>query len=202
MKSYNLRGTNGSGKTFVARELLKLSNAKPSLFLGKKVRAYQGKLFDAPFYILGSYETQCGGCDTISDVATVAELLRMYMTGFDDNRVIKSNSAPGIVFFEGLMISHMLGTVGAMQTKLGKDNNVLAFLNTPLDVCIQRVERRRKERGDDRPFDPKNVIKDWPRVQSCKEKAIREKYRVSTVFYDKAVENVLEDLQQLSKGVL
>lgn len=198
MKSYNLRGTNGSGKTFVARELLRLTNAEPCLFFGKKVAAYKGLMFDQPFFLIGSYETQCGGCDTISSVAQVAELLRLLMTNNDDDAVFDHYSNSGIVFFEGLMISHMLGTVGAMQNRLGKNYNVLSFLDTPLETCIERVRRRRFERGDERPFDPRNIIKDHPRVASCMVNAVKAGYRVRTVEHENALQNVLNDLSDLS----
>lgn len=200
MRSYNLRGTNGSGKTYVARQLIELSRAQPILFKGRKPQVYKGILFNEDFYILGSYETQCGGCDTISSVAEVAELLRMLMTNSDDPGDFDLPSLKGIVFFEGLMISHMLGTVGAMQAKLGKEQNVLAFLDTPLDVCIDRVKARRVERGDLREFDPKNVAADHPRVQSCRNKAIRDGYRTVVVYHEEALQNVLEDLELLAKG--
>lgn len=192
MRSYNLRGTNGSGKTFVARELIRLSGASPCLHVGRKVRAYQGLFDGRPIFFLGSYETQCGGCDTIPSVAETAGYLEHFMKLEHD----------GIVFFEGLMISHMLGTVGAMQTKLGKDRNVLAFLDTPLEICVQRVKDRRAERGETKEFDPRNVIADWPRVQSCKEKAIRDGYKVVTVAYHSALQGVRDDLTLLVHGDL
>lgn len=171
MYSYQLRGTNGSGKTRVARYLLEESKAVPIQRLGRKIRAYKGELDEYPLYILGSYETACGGCDTIENVQAVADLLEFYM----------KEEGPGIVFFEGLMISHMLGTVGAMQAKLGKDRNFLAFLDTPLDKCIEHVMTRRMLRKDDRPFDPKNIIKDHPRVESSKQNAIVQGYTVVDV---------------------
>lgn len=174
MYSYQLRGTNGSGKTHVARYLLEESKAKPILYLGRKVRAYKGELDGYPLFVLGSYETQCGGCDTISSVQEVADLLRLFMTNDNDLKVYTPSDEPGIVFFEGLMISHMLGTVGGYQAKLGKNRNVLAFLDTPLDKCIEHVMTRRMLRKDERPFDPKNVIKDHPRVHQSKDNARKQ----------------------------
>lgn len=170
--SYQLRGTNGSGKTHVARHLMKESKAEPTIRNHKgKVLVYEGELDGYPIEFLGSYETQCGGCDTIPSVAYVAQLLEERMNVGDR----------GIVFFEGLMISHMLGTVGKMQAKLGKDRNFLAFLDTPLEKCIEHVVARRMFRKDDRPFDPKNVIKDHPRVHQSRENAIKQGYRVVDV---------------------
>lgn len=207
--SYNLRGTNGSGKTRVARALLEESKAKPILYLGKKVRAYQGSLDDNTIIILGSYETACGGCDTIDSVAEVAELLHHSMTGwgkvpghytrkpYEDTEPDKSC----VVFFEGLMISHMLGTVGAMQAKLGKDRNILAFLDTPLEKCIEHVMTRRMLRKDDRPFDPKNVIKDHPRVQQCRKNAEDQGYQVVGVPWQDSITWVRQSIFNLTLGV-
>lgn len=192
--SYQLRGTNGSGKTFVATYLIAASEAKPVLYTedGRKVRAYRGMLNGVPIFFLGSYETRCGGCDTIPSVAEVAGLLAMYM----------AEPGPHIVFFEGLMISHMLGTVGAMQAELGKDRNVLAFLDTPLEKCIERVITRRMLRKDDRPFDPKNVIKDHPRVAQSMVNAVAQGYRVRTIDHTNACNEVREDIEKLYRGEL
>lgn len=200
MYSYQLRGTNGSGKTRVARYLLEESKAKPILHLGRKVRAYKGELDGYPLFILGSYETACGGCDTISSVQEIADLLRLLMTQNDDPYVYDVDGTNGIVFFEGLMISHMLGTVGTMQANLGKQNNVLAFLDTPLDKCIEHVMTRRMLRKDERPFDPKNVIKDHPRVYQSRGNAIRGRYRVVDVHWDQSIAQVRQHLRLINQG--
>lgn len=197
--SYQLRGTNGSGKTFVARELIKRSNAKPALMYKTKPRSYVGELFGQPFIVLGSYETDCGGCDTIPTVKMVSELLDYYMAESD---ATPDQGSTGIVFFEGLMISHMIGTVGEMQAKLGKDRNILAFLDTPLDKCIERVMIRRMLRKDERPFDPKNVIADHPRVQKARENAMKQGYKTMTVPWQNAYITVLSHLEKLCRGEL
>lgn len=185
--SYQLRGTNGSGKTTVARFLLAASGAKPDLIRDGKIKAYRGMLpFSTPLIILGSYEKVCGGCDTISSVQEVADLLGQYMTNLEN----------GIVFFEGLMISHMLGTVGKAQMELpGK--HYLAFLDTPLDVCIDRVIKRRTARGDVREFNSRNVTVDHPRVISSKNRAVRLGYNVLDVAYRLAEGHVSQDLLEL-----
>jgi gluconate kinase len=188
--SYNLRGTNGSGKTTVARSLISHTGAEPIEWARpNKPLVYEGRLFDHPIFFLGSYVTDCGGCDTIDSVSKVAELLQQYMEPFGE----------GVVFFEGLMISHMLGTVGAMQRKLGQERNVLAFLDTPLHTCIERVKARRVKKGNLSHFDPKNVVADHPRVFSCRQNAIGQGYVVVDVDYEKAFKTVLEDLTILVK---
>jgi hypothetical protein len=199
MYSYQLRGTNGSGKTRVARYLLEESKAKPILHLGRKVRAYKGELDGYPLFILGSYETACGGCDTIPSVQEVADLLRLFMTNSNELTCFDVSEEPGIVFFEGLMISHMLGTVGACQGKLGKDKNILAFLDTPLDKCIEHVMTRRMLRKDERAFDPKNVIKDHPRVHQSRLNAQKGGFKTVTVPWEVSTVWVRQSMMNLHR---
>lgn len=189
MKAFNLRGTNGSGKTHVARALLKLSkgvrDTRFSHPKSKKILAYKGHLLEHPFILLGSYETQCGGCDTIPSVQIVADLLTQLR---DDD---------GLVFYEGLMISHMIGTVGAAVKDWG-DDHMMGFLDTPVETCIQRVRDRRLEKGNTKPFDPnKTLVKDYHAVQSAKRNAIAAGFQVVTIAHQVAVDDVLAHLEAL-----
>jgi uridine kinase len=175
MMIFNLRGTNGSGKTTVARAVIQRAEATPrySATKRKKVEAYVGELHGKEIAILGSYENVCGGMDTVSDIRDAAELITRYADEFPQ------------VFYEGLFISHMIGTVGAAVRPYG-DRAILAFLDTPLDVCIDRVIERRKERGDLREFDPKNVIKDFSAVQNCRRNCIAQGFNVVDINHQNA----------------
>lgn len=178
-KAFNLRGTNGSGKTHVARALLAEMNAEPCEYFGRKIRSYIGTWEQWRVVVFGSYETQCGGCDTIPSVKIVAEMLQDYM------------SRPGVdlVFYEGLMISHMIGTVGAVAKTFG-NRHAMGFLNTPLGVCIDRVRARRVERGaDGAGFDPRNIIADHPRVLGARRNAIAQGFKVCDVEYSAAFDH-------------
>lgn len=182
-RALNLRGTNGSGKTFVARALIKEIAAQPLEYSDRgKIRAYMGYLRHRPtqpIVVFGSYETQCGGCDTIPSVSIVADMLRSYMK---DPKIQR-----GLVFYEGLMISHMIGTVGAAAKEFN-DNHVMAFLDTPLHVCVARVRARREERGaDGAGFDPKNIVADHPRVIQARKNAIAQGFTVVDVPHENAV---------------
>jgi hypothetical protein len=190
VKAFNLRGTNGSGKTYVARALLAASKAKPKIFVkpGKPL-LYQGVLFERPFIVFGSYETQCGGCDTIPSVKLVADLLKTHMMVAEE----------GTIFYEGLMISHMIGTVGA-AAKMFNDNHVMGFLDTPLETCIERVKARRLEKGNTIPFDPnKTLVGDYRAVQGAKRNAITQGFNVRTIDHTCAVEDVMHELERLHR---
>jgi len=186
LKVLNLRGTNGSGKTYVARKLIEECKAVPYDFNERgKPLVYKGFFNSIPIYFFGSYEANCGGCDTIPSVKIVADLLLKY----HENNF-------GLLFYEGLMISHMIGTVGKAAKEIN-DDHVMAFLDTPLDVCIERVKLRRKERGDLRPFDPKNVVADYPRVQAARKNALAQGYRVIDIFHWNALDEVKNELRRL-----
>ena len=191
MKAFNLRGTNGSGKTWVARQLLQMSNATNDKFLShaksKRPLAYRGSLMDKPFVLLGSYEIGCGGCDTIPSVHIVADML----TG------LRESGEDGLVFYEGLMISHMIGTVGAAVKGWG-DDHVMGFLDTPMDVCIQRVRDRRLAKGNTKPFDPeKTLIKDYGSVRAARKNAIAADFTVVDIDHSDALNDVLHHLKGL-----
>jgi hypothetical protein len=196
MNAFNLRGTNGSGKTYVATALLARSNARPFEHTTKKSGKikpliYRGELFNLPFYIFGSYETYCGGCDTIPSVHIVAELL---------DRHLRNPSNPGLVFYEGLMISHMLGTVGNIA-HLYNSRHVMAFLDTPIEVCIERVRSRRAERGNIKPFDPnRTLVGDYKAVKQAKQNALRAGFAVVDIDHTLAVDEVLRHLKLIASA--
>ena len=149
---------------------------------------YKGEMFGKPFYILGSYVTQCGGCDTIPSVSVVATLLKYLRLSGED----------AIVFYEGLMISHMIGTVGNAVRDWGTDH-IMGFLNTPLETCIARVRARRLEKGNDKPFDPtKTLVGDYKAVQGAKKNAIAQGFVVKVVDHTCAVDDVLHMLEVLN----
>ena len=173
MRILNIRGTSGTGKTTIVRELIERSGAKPAKREGKKVRAYLGGYEGVPIVILGSYETTCGGCDTIPKVSIVADLLHEYADYFHPNGL----NPHGLIVFEGLMISHMLGTVGKAMDEIGKEKCILAWLTTPLKVCLERVQERRTARGDTRPFNPDNTIKDFKANELCQANSLRQGFR-------------------------
>jgi len=203
-KYLQIRGTSGTGKTTIVKQLMMDSEAQPD-FINEgefddikrippgKVLAYRGHYAEVPLIFLGSYEAVCGGCDTIPSVHITAKLMSEYL-----------KTEECIVVMEGLMISHMLGTVGAAQAEHGKENGILAFLDTPLDVALVRIQQRRDDRGEKRPFNPDNTIKDFDAVRLSEAKALRDGFRVQTIPYEHpmpAVANMIATLHREIKGI-
>lgn len=186
----SLRGTSGSGKTTVVREILK--QRSPVTVVERSIGIRQNKplVYAAygsipPIYIFGSYETVCGGCDTINDYKNVVpDLLTKYVS-------------QGHVLFESLLISGTYGAIGQRMSELGLAGHetVCAFLDTPLDVCLQRIGDRRKMRGDDRQLNPKNTIQKFSHIDGTKKRCIDHGLRVVDIDYRDPVQGVLRLLE-------
>lgn len=199
-QSLQVCGTSGSGKTTLVRKLLELSNAEPIRYNhnGKKPTVYSGLWQDERILFLGSYETTCGGCDTIPSVRIVAELLQ----SLDEENRNASGCEDAICIFEGLMISHMVGTVGAMQVNLGLERHHRAYLSTPIGDCLSRVINRRLAAGNNKPFNPLNTQKDWPRVMQCKFNCEKQGFNVHTINYECAWDDFTAILEGMINGRL
>jgi hypothetical protein len=147
----NLRGTSGAGKSTVVHRLLSKWPSEVVETIGPRGKPLVYRVTipgRRPLFVFGSYKNQCGGCDTISNIAEVLpQLLRRY-------------APQGDILYEGLLLSGMYGVVGAELAALereGKVRVVFATLDTPLDVCLERVHQRRAARGNTKPLNPSNT---------------------------------------------
>ena len=141
-KIIKLHGCSGAGKTTAVREFMKSMEDVRPLYVGSKIEAYQclPTLHDPATYVLGSYENTCGGMDTVGSAAEVMALVDKY-------------AALGNVIFEGLLQSTYYGAMGAHSRKYG-DQYIYAFLDTPIDLCLERVVARRAASGRNNKFNP------------------------------------------------
>jgi hypothetical protein len=157
----NIRGASGSGKSWVARQWLEKYPSRPlyGLFAMLKPEAYKCSIpgTEHPLFVLGPYETPCGGCDAIQPYRLVLDLLRKY-------------AARGHVLFEGLLIGDSYGSVGALLDQLSGEgvSSAIIRLNTPLEQCLERVQQRRAERGDSRPLNPRHTIAHFKRSSNSR----------------------------------
>jgi hypothetical protein len=100
--------------------------------------------------VLGSYETVCGGMDTLNKQEAKMALLRKY--------AIKGNA----VIFEGVLTGGTYGEMGAFSEQPDQRGRWLyLFMDTPFEVCVQRVLARRAARGNTSPFDPEKNMRDF-----------------------------------------
>lgn len=153
-KVLNVRGTHGSGKSTVVRRIKDLYQTISPTILPGRGRPFgyncQGANYE-PVYIPGHYETPTGGCDTISSIEDIF------------GSVLTAAEAGISVLFEGIVAQHSATRLFELNSK---HPVTVIVLKTTLELCIESVIGRRKERGQDGPFNPRNVEKEFKSVLS------------------------------------
>lgn len=153
MTIINVRGTSGSGKSTIMRGVMRSAGYhQPHYEEGRKQPLFYTFMLPGrarPVALIGHYEGDCGGCDTISGLdRTFALIRRLHSEGFH-------------VLFEGLLI-----TAEVVRTaQLHQDGLPLVVfgLSLPLEECLASVEGRRRAKAErlgrpaPPPLDPKNT---------------------------------------------
>lgn len=160
-----LGGTNGSGKTSIARAILEMGTKHGDPYpqyneKGTKVMANLVTVDGKQWAILGSYVNVCGGMDTISDKVDRLALIEEYLKRTDID----------VLFFEGLITGKTYGAIGEISERPW-DTWLYAFMDTPFEECVSRVRRRRREKGNEAPFDAERTMR--PTYKSVKAVALR-----------------------------
>lgn len=152
-----IAGTFGSGKTTAVRSFL---NSYPveTLMSENRIVGYRLDLNEAgiktPVFVVGKYDNVCGGTDAIKTQQEIAD------------KILKAHQL-GHVLYEGALVSAS-GLGGAVTQAVHPTGcDVYAFLNTPQDLCIERVIGRRNAAGNEKEFDPKNLINKFESVVAC-----------------------------------
>lgn len=133
----------------------------------------------APSFVIGPYETQCGGCDAIQPYALIWPLVEKY-------------AKKGHVVFEGALVSSCVGSLGEAMATRHKKDCVVAYLDTPLQTCLDRIARRRAKKGTTKPLDPKNTESKFRSVAATRAKFDELGVRTVTINHKKAVAQLLE----------
>jgi len=154
----NLRGTGGAGKSHIVRIVMGLYDHVEKIFqrgrrqpIGYRCDRTDGN----SLWVVGHYETPCGGCDTITKPDDVYHEVRLAALGEYD------------VLFEGIIIQD--DTRRIIELAAEYPTRVIA-LSTPVDECLRSIARRRDERGDARPLNPLNTTNRAKRQVSIMEK--------------------------------
>jgi hypothetical protein len=124
--------------------------------LGYKLEGYGQR----PLYVVGSYEAVCGGCDSIKTQDEIVRRVEMW--------------APlGDVIFEGLLLSNVFGRWNDLAYRLRPTPFIWAFLDTPLELCLERINQRRAAKGVTEPVNPHNTTAKWTQIRSCASKVMQ-----------------------------
>jgi hypothetical protein len=189
MPVFDLRGTHGSGKSHLVHTLLRRYGNRPILGEAASPRRevlghYAHRLGLA---VVGPYTKVCGGCDAVRTQDEVCRRVRLF-----------SQEYPRVML-EGILVAHTYSRYLALARELG--DYTFLFLDTPLEVCIARVKARRLDRGNTKPLDPRNVIRDHERVHNVLPGAFREAgLRVVTLDWQNATGQALEVIRNGSEG--
>jgi len=138
----SLRGTNGSGKSYLVKKLMQRYDATPhgedrrGKPLGYTMMLGNG----STLCLVGRYDIACGGCDSIQPYDDIWPRVELMYTLGDH------------VLFEGALVSSGYGRIGIASEAFG-DDFVFTFLDTPLQTCIDNIQKRRESRGKgDKPM--------------------------------------------------
>ena len=167
-----IHGTSGAGKTTAVRDLMEYGEVYPLGPNPKRPEAYQLIIqsLTSPVYILGPYENTCGGMDGVTSVDEQIRLIHHY-------------AELGHVIYEGLLLSTYFGKIGLEMQRYGK-NHIWAFLDTPIEVCIERIKARRLAAGNEKPLNERNTRERIKPILSLKAKLIRMNQNVVELKYD------------------
>jgi hypothetical protein len=182
----NIRGTNGSGKSSAVRALMAhLGKPTPFLFDNKEA-GYRCKHFDQPIFVLGKYKTACGGLDASFSYKGAADDVLLCLDLLAEK---------GHVVCEGViaMGSYGFGRLARFANdQKAKGNKVIfARLDTPADLCVQRVRARRKAAGNRKPFDPEKLLGKYASVVRSQEKLREAGYDARILPHEEPLQTML-----------
>ena len=171
-----IHGCSGSGKSTAVRSLM-ADKPYPIIGMNGKIEAMR---LGEDLFTLGSYENACGGVDTLLNSDLVMKLLDKY-------------SVLGNVIFEGLLQSTYYGKMGHHSVQYG-DRYIYAFLDTPIDLCLERVVARRATSGRNNKFNPDLTRDKHKTIDAIRRKLENGIHRVVVLHHDQPMAPQLMEL--------
>jgi len=144
----NPRGTFGSGKSTIVRAVMaRYAEREPAMAPGRKqpygytcTRADGGP----SLWVVGHYETRCGGADTIPTIDDIYGQIRN-----------AANLGYDVIYEGGALVQSDWRRAADVASKI---EMLVIVLDVPIELCLAGIQKRRDERGDTRPLNPKNTI--------------------------------------------
>lgn len=134
--------------------------------------------------VVGDYSNECGGCDSITTKGRAQDEIQ--------NR-IRYFAQVNHVLFEGLLITHIYGRYRDMALKEYPGQMIFACMDTPLNVCIDRVIARRNASGRARAvFNPENTIKMYDDLLRVVRKCEQDKVPFVWLNHTRAYDHLME----------
>lgn len=140
----NIRGTSGSGKSYIIHQLLSLEDWNEWKDSSGKILGYYNSRNG--WAIVGSYHNACGGCDTVRSQDEIEERIQIFLNGGYN------------VVFEGLLVSTLSSRWSNFSNRISTQaNTVFYYLDTPIETCIENIKNRRLQAGNTKPLNENNT---------------------------------------------
>jgi hypothetical protein len=142
----SVRGTGGSGKSYIARQVMARYDVQKPIYTSGRKRPFGYRCTaegHAALWVPGHYETACGGGDTITNVSDV----------FDSVNDLANEGMD--VLFEGIISQDDVVRTADLHRR---HKLLVIYLDVPIDVCLASIQARRDARGDAKPLNPKNTV--------------------------------------------
>ncbi len=159
---YNLRGPNGSGKSHVVHEILAHHGNTHNYItdpLTEEVCATN--VADLNLWCIGMYAPELfntGGCDWFL-AGNGGSKKRVDDLEYLLERLVKGIPSKNILY-EGFMVSGTYGRWGDFALRMKAEESVdttFLCLDTPVEVCYDRIVSRRAKVGNHKPFNGDNL---------------------------------------------
>lgn len=190
MTIVSIRGTHGSGKSTIVKKILeKYPHDTVGFYGGKRPDGYLVRPpgHDERIYIVGPYLTACGGCDAVQPYDRILEQLAW------------AEEAGHHILLEGALVSSSYGRVGETMNRM--NDPIFAFLDTPLEVCLDRIAKRRatkwaeaRKPGAPPPVNPKNTAVKHENVARTKHQMAKlgSRIRIVDIDHKKPVQQIMK----------
>lgn len=178
----NIRGTNGSGKSTLVKSFIKPDWPEIPL-QGYLTKAGKAKVvtgyFSKELCIVGSYKNACGGMDGIPN----------FETAF--GAIGRAAGCSYNVLCEGILASTVYGSWAKFAADYcnppaGRNGFAFAYLDTPVELCIERIRQRIAAKGGDPNFNEKLVHDKVKAIAGTRSKAIKDKFAVFDIPHENA----------------
>lgn len=183
MAVIDIRGTHGSGKSWIMRQLLQQFDHEPITEKGKQIGCW---LQEPNAALVGRYPEgkDCGGCDSIPKPNEVVRRVKLFATRYSH------------VLLEGILVSHTFKRYSCLAQELRGYGYTFYFLDTPMNVCIARMRQRRLDRGNTKHYNPIDLVKDWHQIwERTRAKCAAAGHKVVVLNWKNPLPMVLEGLK-------
>lgn len=199
----NIRGTNGSGKTHLARQLIGpdaqpidlVTYSAPTVKMPtrmKFVEGWGGAGSPDTFLAIGSYKQGCGGMDTIPSFELQQQAVLNAVHWEKDGKPL-TGPAPGAIVCEGVLASTVAGSWLNFFSGFNKGEVLIAYLDTPLELCLDRITLRQIAAKGEARMIKTDLVRDKIRaINATRAKFDAAGIRTVSLRFDRAFEDLME----------